>query len=257
VAVQVQVRYFAAARELASCDTETVTLPGAEISSVDLLELLALRHPRLAPYVSRLRLAINDELRYDAPPVRGGDVIDVMPPVAGGSPSDPGERHVSAFPRSGIHGWIEVAGGRGHVALLTTALSVDRVIAAVSHPGAGGIAVFIGIVRDQADGRVVERLEYEAHDTLAVRELATVTREVVEAHDEVSVCAVHRVGTLAIGELAVVVAASAPHRAEAFAACRMLIERIKERVPIWKKEWGADGTADWVNLTGLSEPPPR
>jgi molybdopterin synthase catalytic subunit len=65
----------------------------------------------------------------------------------------------------------------------------------------------------------------------------------------VRVCAVHRVGSLAIGDLAVVVAASAPHRAEAFDACRMLIERIKARVPIWKKEWAADGTADWVNLT--------
>jgi len=240
VGVQVQVRYFAAARELASCESELVTLPDAEVSSSDLLELLALLHPRLAPYLSRLRLAINDELRYDAPHIRAGDVIDIMPPVAGGAPSQPGE---------GATDWIELADARGRVALRTTALSVDEVMAVVSHPSAGGIALFAGAVRDHADGRAVDRLDYEAHDTLAARELADVANEVLAAHHAVRVCAVHRVGSLAIGDLAVVVAASAPHRAEAFDACRRLIERIKARVPIWKKEWAADGTADWVNLT--------
>jgi molybdopterin synthase catalytic subunit/molybdopterin converting factor small subunit len=237
VGVQIQVRYFAAARELASCESELVTLPDAEVSSADLLELLALRHPRLAPYLSRLRLAINDELRCDAPPVRAGDVIDIMPPVAGGAPAQDATA------------WIELADARGRVALRTTALSVDEVMAVVSHPSAGGIALFAGAVRDHAAGRAVDRLDYEAHDTLAARELAGVANEVLAAHPEVRVCAVHRVGSLAIGDLAVVVAASAPHRAEAFDACRMLIEQIKARVPIWKKEWAADGTADWVNLT--------
>ena len=239
--VQIQVRYFAAARELASCESELVTLPDAEVSSADLLELLALRHPRLAPYLSRLRLAINDELRYDAPTVSAGDVIDIMPPVAGGTPAERGP--VAATD------WIELTGARGRVALRTTALSVDEAMAVVSHPSAGGIALFVGAVRNHADGRAVDRLDYEAHDTLAARELASVANEVLAAHREVRVCAVHRVGSLAIGDLAVVVAASAPHRAEAFDACRTLIEQIKARVPIWKKEWAADGTADWVNLS--------
>jgi molybdopterin synthase catalytic subunit len=83
-----------------------------------------------------------------------------------------------------------------------------------------------------------------------LRELENVANEVLNEQPEVRVCAVHRVGNLAIGDLAVVVAASAPHRAEAFTACRALIERIKERVPIWKKEWAADGSASWVNLSG-------
>lgn len=239
--VQIQVRYFAAARELASCESELVTLPDAEVSSADLLELLALRHPRLAPYLSRLRLAINDELRYDAPPIRAGDVIDIMPPVAGGAS---GQRGPVATE------WIELTGGRGRVALRTTALSLDEVMTVVSHPSAGGVALFVGAVRDHADGRAIARLDYEAHDTLAARELADVANEVLAAHREVRVCAVHRVGSLGIGDLAVVVAASAPHRAEAFDACRLLIEHIKARVPIWKKEWAADGTADWVNLSG-------
>jgi molybdopterin synthase catalytic subunit/molybdopterin converting factor small subunit len=234
VGVEVQVRYFAAARELASCESELVSLPALEVSSADLLELLALRHPRLAPYLGRLRLAINDELRYDAPPIRAGDVIDVMPPVAGGAGGD----------------WIELAQPRGKVALRTTPLSVDDAMAVVAHPSAGGIALFVGVVRNQADGRPVDRLDYEAHDKLAARELAAIANEVLATNSEVRVCAIHRVGSLAIGDLAVVVAASAPHRAEAFDACRALIEQIKQRVPIWKKEWAADGTADWVNLSG-------
>jgi molybdopterin synthase catalytic subunit len=233
------VRYFAAARELASCESELVTLPAVEVSSADLLELLALRHPRLAPYLSRLRLAINDELRYDAPVVRSGDVIDVMPPVAGGAPDE-------SLPAA----WVDLAHERGRVGLLNTPLSLDEAMRCVSHPAAGGIAIFVGVVRNHAEGKSVDRLDYEAHDTLALRELENVANEVLNEQPEVRVCAVHRVGTLAIGDLAVVVAASAPHRAEAFTACRALIERIKERVPIWKKEWAADGSASWVNLSG-------
>lgn len=228
---QVEVRYFAAARELARCESETITLPGVEVSAKDLLELLALRHPRLAPYLSRLRLAINDELRYDSPFVRGGDVIDVMPPVAGGA-----------------GGWIELAGSRGRVQITERELSVDEAIAQVSHAGAGAITVFLGAVRDHAEGVRVTRLDYEAHASLAVRELERVANEVLEQHGGARVCAVHRTGSLSVGELAVVVAASAPHRDEAFAACRMSIERIKERVPIWKKEWDDSGNAGWVNL---------
>jgi molybdopterin synthase catalytic subunit len=231
------VRYFAAARELASCDSELVTLPAVEVSSADLLELLALLHPRLAPYLSRLRLAINDELRYDAPFVKSGDVVDVMPPVAGGAPE--------AGPA-----WIELEAGRGRVGLLSAPLSVDEAMRAVSHPSSGGIALFVGVVRDHAEGRAVDRLDYEAHEKLALRELANVANEVLAEQAEVRAFAVHRVGKLAIGDLAVVVAASAPHRAEAFTACRALIEKIKERVPIWKKEWAADGSANWVNLSG-------
>ena len=238
--VEVQVRYFAAARELASCESEQVELPSAEVSAKDLLELLALLHPRLHPYLSRLRLAINDELRYDAPPVHAGDVIDVMPPVAGGSPDDAGHAQAATI----------LAGGRGRVALRSAALSVDEALAAVSHPSVGGIAIFVGVVRDHAEGRAVTRLDYEAHDRLALRELANVATEVLGEQPDVRVYAAHRTGSLAIGDCAVVVAASAPHRAEAFAACRALIERIKERVPIWKKEFAADGSADWVNLSG-------
>ena len=124
-------------------------------------------------------------------------------------------------------------------------LSIDEAVAHVSHPGAGGVCVFVGTVRDANDGRTVSRLEYQAYASMAQKELERIARE-VEGHVAGSrVAALHRVGTLSVGELAVVCAASAPHRAEAFEACRTLIEGIKSRVPIWKREAGPDGVS-WV-----------
>ena len=125
-------------------------------------------------------------------------------------------------------------------------LSVDEVIAAVQDRTAGGIALFLGAVRDHDHGRVVTALDYSAHPT-ASELLDKVAEEVALAHpDVVALAAIHRVGALAVGDLAVVVGASAPHRAEAFAACRAFIDTLKEQVPIWKHEAFADGDSSWV-----------
>lgn len=124
-------------------------------------------------------------------------------------------------------------------------LSVDEAIARVSRPGAGGIATFVGVVRDESDGRAVTRLDYSAYAAMARREMQKIVEELERELQGVRVCALHRVGSLAVGEAAIVCAASAPHRGEAFKACRELVDRIKERVPIWKREWGPDGAA-WV-----------
>lgn len=124
-------------------------------------------------------------------------------------------------------------------------LSVDRALAAVAHAGAGGIAVFVGTVRDENDGRPVTLLEYEAYSSMAHKEMAAIAAELEREIDGVRVAVLHRVGKLEVGDVAVVCAASAPHRGEAFRACRALIDRIKERVPIWKREHGPDGPY-WV-----------
>ena len=124
-------------------------------------------------------------------------------------------------------------------------LSVDACLAAVADPAAGGTTVFVGHVRDADGGRSVQQLDYSSHPSAdgRIRELAeAVAREL----DVTAVAAVHRVGRLAVGDLAVVVAASAPHRAEAFAACRRLIEDIKAELPIWKRQAFADGDVEWV-----------
>jgi molybdopterin synthase catalytic subunit len=131
------------------------------------------------------------------------------------------------------------------LALRDTALSVDEVLAAVSDPAAGGIALFIGTVRDHDSGRSVTRLGYSAHPN-AETVLSEVAGKVVSDFPVVALAAVHRIGDLAIGDLAVVVAVACWHRAEAFAACRRLIDDLKESVPIWKNQLFADGTDEWV-----------
>ena len=125
------------------------------------------------------------------------------------------------------------------------ALSLDEVIAHVSRPGAGGIATFVGVVRDESDGRAVTRLDYSAYDAMAKREMTKIADEIEKEIEGVRVSAIHRLGSLGVGDAAIICAASAPHRGEAFKACRELIDRIKARVPIWKREHGPEG-AYWV-----------
>ncbi|HUJ05655.1 MAG TPA: molybdenum cofactor biosynthesis protein MoaE [Streptosporangiaceae bacterium] len=126
------------------------------------------------------------------------------------------------------------------------ALSVDEVHAAVTDPAAGGIALFTGVVRDHDHGRAVTELGYSAHPS-AVGQLREVAEQVAKRFDVHAVAAVHRVGDLAIGDLAVVVAVSASHRATAFDACRALIDELKATVPIWKHQRFAGGDSEWVN----------
>ena len=131
------------------------------------------------------------------------------------------------------------------IAVRESELSVDEVRAAVADPAAGGIALFAGAVRDTDHGRGVTGLSYSAHPSAAA-ELRRVAEVIAEKYPVIGIAAVHRVGDLAIGDLAVVLAVSCPHRAEAFDACRDLIDILKASVPIWKHQRFGDGTAEWV-----------
>jgi len=126
-------------------------------------------------------------------------------------------------------------------------LSVDEVLGLVRHPRCGGIAVFVGVVRDHDHGESVSALDYSAHPNV-VDNLREVLAEVATRHTVARLGAVHRVGHLEIGDVAVVAAVSAPHRGEAFEACRDLIDTLKSRVPIWKHQQFADGSDEWVGL---------
>lgn len=128
----------------------------------------------------------------------------------------------------------------------STPLSVDEVLASVKDSGYGGTALFIGSVRDHDQDRDVLRLEYSAHPN-ARADLERVMSEVAAASPGVALGAIHRIGALEVGDLAVVVAAAAAHRAEAFAAARQLIDRVKSDVSIWKRQEFNDGTYEWVN----------
>ncbi len=128
-------------------------------------------------------------------------------------------------------------------------IDVAEATAAVAHPGAGAVVTFVGAVRDHNEGRAVTKLEYEAYGSMAEAELARIEAELSASDPSVRVFALHRVGALDVGDAAVVCAASAPHRGEAFTACRELIDRIKARLPIWKREHGPDGPywVGWVD----------
>jgi molybdopterin synthase catalytic subunit len=131
------------------------------------------------------------------------------------------------------------------VDLRETPLDVAEVLAALDDDASGGLTLFVGRVRDHDHGLGVRGLEYTAHPT-ALDALHRVCRQVAEQHDVLGVAAVHRVGHLDIGDIAVVVATTAAHRGEAFAASRVLIDTLKDEVPIWKHQQFTDGTDEWV-----------
>ncbi|NRQ49955.1 molybdenum cofactor biosynthesis protein MoaE [Aeromicrobium stalagmiti] len=127
-----------------------------------------------------------------------------------------------------------------------TPLSLDEVYGAVIDPTAGGTCLFVGTVRDHDGGQGVEALGYSSHPT-AVARLREVAERIAEECDVVALAGVHRVGDLTIGDLAVVVAASAAHRAQAFEACRRLIDELKTDVPVWKHQTFTSGDSEWVH----------
>ncbi len=136
----------------------------------------------------------------------------------------------------------------------TEPLSADTLVDAVTLPEAGGVTVFLGVVRDNNAGRRVVALEYEAHAAMAEAKMKEIGEAVYRGWPGVKqVAMVHRIGRLSIGEASVVIAVSAAHRREAFEACHFAIDRLKETVPIWKREIFEDG-AVWVGLQGDSPP---
>lgn len=217
--MRVTVRYFAIARERVKQSVETLEL--AEGATVATLQAaLAARHATLAPLFTQLRFALDEEFAALDAKLTDGCEVALIPPVAGGSPLF----RVQDAP-----------------------LSLDEVIAAVHSPHRGGVVTFTGAVRDHSKGHTVTQLEYEAYVPMAQKKLAQIGDEAQAKWPGTVVAVVHRVGTLKPGDLAVVIAVSAPHRKEAFRACEFVIDRLKEDVPIWKKEFTADGQV-WVGL---------
>jgi molybdopterin converting factor subunit 1 len=216
--MQVTVRLFGAVRESVGAKELSVELPeGSRLG--DLRERLATDHPVFDRFGERLAASINLEMaRFDAP-LHEGDEVAFLPPVAGGA-------------------------GRGW--LTERPIDVGAVVARVTGPGLGGIVTFVGTVRDHARGRRIRRLEYEAYPEMAQREMEKIAEEAARRWPGARVAIAHRTGGLEIGEIAVAIAVSAPHRAEAFAACRFAIDTLKETVPIWKKEIATDGEY-WVD----------
>jgi molybdopterin synthase catalytic subunit len=230
--MRVRVVYFALLRERLGRSEEALEL-GTGATVQDALAALAERHEVVAGLRACLLIAVNQALVPADFPLHEGDEVALLPPVSGGA----GE--ASVLP----------ADARPRCRISQEALSVQEVLDAVSAPGQGGVVLFCGMVRDHNQGKQVVRLDYEAYDAMAVSAMTTICSELEAASAGTRLAMVHRVGSLGIGELAVLVAASAPHRAEAFSVCRQAIERLKAEVPIWKKEFSPDG-AEWLGGAG-------
>ena len=143
------------------------------------------------------------------------------------------------------------------VGVVRTAIDPAEVLARVGAPDDGAVLLFLGTVRDHADGRAVEGLHYEAYEAMAREVLAAIAAEAAARLRTERIAVVHRVGELAIGDVSVAIAVSSPHRAEAYDASRYVIEEIKKRLPVWKHERYAEGDAGWVrghDLAGSTEP---
>jgi molybdopterin synthase catalytic subunit len=136
--------------------------------------------------------------------------------------------------------------------LTSSPIDLGPLLDSVQSPSRGGVACFLGTVRDHHSGREVLRLDYSAYIPMAEAELARIVAE-AESRWDVAVAMRHRIGSLEIGDAAVAVAVASGHREEAFVACRYVIEEVKRRVPIWKKEYFADGTVEWVGAQVAQE----
>ena len=217
--MRVRVLLFGAVREAVGAKELDVSLPdGARLA--DLRALLAARHPVFERYGERLVAACNQVTSGPEAVLGEGDEVAFLPPVSGG------------------------AGAR--CSLSDGPLDVDEVVGRVAGPDAGGLVTFVGAVRDRSRGRSIRHLEYEAYPPMAEREMQKICDEAARRWPGARVAIAHRQGHLEIGDLAVVVAAAAPHRAQAFEACRFAIDTLKETVPIWKKEVASDGE-HWVD----------
>ena len=139
-------------------------------------------------------------------------------------------------------------------AIVTRAIDATALIAEVASDANGATSLFLGTVRDVNDGRAVSGMEYTAYDAMASRELERIVSEAAEQFGGVTMVVEHRVGTLALGDVSVAIAASHPHRRDALDATRFVIEELKRRVPIWKREHYTDGTRDWVDPSSSIAP---
>jgi MoaE-MoaD fusion protein len=230
--VRVEVRLFGGlAGRVGSSRIGVELADGATVA--DLRRAIADAHPSLAPLLARTNVAVDLEVARDDRPLADAREVALLPPVAGGAQDAPARRRV-------------ITG------LRTPPLAVDETVEQVTGPEVGGSVTFLGTVRDHApdlDG--VVGLEYSAYPEMAERVLAEIADELFAEHPELrGLALLHSVGDLAVGDHTILIVCAAAHRAPAFDACRDALERVKDRVPVWKRERTDDGGSRWVGLSG-------
>ena len=216
--MRIKVLYFAVLRERRGAQSEILELPaGGDVAMA--LATIAKQHPQVASLLPRVQVAVNQVIAPATALLTDDDELALIPPVSGGATN--------------------------RIAVRDVPLVLGDVVDVVVGPDRGGLVTFTGLVRRQGKVPNVVRLEYEAYRAMAERVLGEIADEIEREIPGSRVAIHHRVGSLAVGDAAVVVAAAAPHRAPAFDACRAAIDRLKARAPIWKKEIGETG-AEWI-----------
>ncbi len=219
--MKITLRYFALWREQLGCEVEIREVaPGTTVNT--LIDAVVVNQPQLAALRPATMFMVNQEYAPLSQPLHDGDEVAVIPPVSGGSPT-----------------------GVRLCKVVDTPLDVREVIQAVSNSASGAVVSFTGTVRDHSLGKEVVALDYEAYPAAAEKMMRQVADEIAERWGIQHFAIIHRVGHLVVGEASVVIAVASAHRHEAFAACEYVIVRLKEIVPIWKKEAYTDG-ATWI-----------
>jgi MoaE-MoaD fusion protein len=224
--MKVRVRLFGAVSERAELEEETIDVPDGSTSG-DVLDLVGDRFPSTRVLLGRVAVAVNLEMAPLSMMLSEDDEVAVLPPVAGGA-------------------------ARILTGLRDPPPTVEEALSTLADPGSGGTVVFVGTVRDRSENGSVERLQYSAYPEMAERVLRQVAEEAAGKWPLSGVVILHAVGDLRLGETTIVVVCSAAHRKEAFDGCRYAIDEVKQRVPIWKKEFGPLGER-WIGIEAHSE----
>lgn len=219
--MKITVRFFARFKEMVgTAQASTEITEGTTI--IELVEALHTQFPNLELVPERTLFSVNQEFATSRKVLQNGDEVAIFPPVSGGIDDN-------------------------KFSITTAPLSIEKVAQMVTHPHTGAVATFTGVVRNVSGGKAVSSLEYEAYQEMAVSKLKQVADEARRKWpDIVDIAISQRIGHLAVGDVAVIIAVSSGHRNQGcFEACRYGIDRLKEIVPVWKKEIGPDGE-EWI-----------
>ena len=225
--MHVHVLLFGALKDLRAGEKESVELPDQATVAEFLREFLRAM-PQFEKYAGSLAIAVNQEYALPTRVLRDGDELALLPPVSGGSPED------------------EKIGGVDWIRLQREPIDAGSLVEAVKEGEAGAVVVFDGIVRNNTRGRRTLYLDYESYEAMALSQMQGLAHEAQQRFGVRRVALVHRLGRLQVGETSVLIVVTSAHRAQAFDACRWIIDTLKKTVPIWKKEWFEDG-AVWAD----------
>ena len=223
--IKITIKYFAVCKEKTNIESETLIIP-ENYNLKQLKELLCDKYPSLQPLISKIKLALNMEFENETAILLNNDEVALIPPVAGGE-----------------HNLNE----ENNYKIVNCKINNEEVLNKVKNNQSGAIVQFIGIVRDFNNNKQVIKLKYEDYTEMALIKMKQIGDEIKMKWPNTKIAITHRIGTLNVGETAVVIAVSSPHRAESFLACEYSIERIKEIVPIWKKEFYSDNS-EWIGI---------